>query len=160
MILLLSCDVSDNTEIENVDSVSNQTINQKIVSDLITGNFQDEKVVYNMLNSSEKHYIWNNNLSVLIKDTRFNEEQIKDEAIEIEENDDVDLNTMLSMIQQLPDRYRMVFSMYVLDDYSHKEIANMMNITVGTSKSNLARARQQLKTTIIQWRNEQNSNAS
>lgn len=89
-----------------------------------------------------------------------NEEQIKDEAIEIEENDDVDLNTMLSMIQQLPDRYRMVFSMYVLDDFSHKEIANMMNITVGTSKSNLARARQQLKTTIIQWRNEQNSNAS
>lgn len=89
-----------------------------------------------------------------------NEGQIKDEAIAVEESDDVDLNTMLAMIQQLPDRYRMVFSMYVLDDYSHKEIASMMNITEGTSKSNLARARQHLKIAIMQWREENNSSAS
>ena len=52
---------------------------------------------------------------------------------------------MLSFIQQLPDRYRMVFNLYVLDDYSHKEIAEMLEISEGTSKSNLSRARKILK---------------
>ncbi len=89
-----------------------------------------------------------------------NEDQIKDVEVEIEETDDVDLTSLLGMVQQLPERYRMVFSMYVLDGYSHREIANMMEITEGTSKSNLARARQHLKEMIIKWRENNNSNAS
>lgn len=90
-----------------------------------------------------------------------NEDQIKDENMEeVEEIDDIDLNSLLAMVQQLPERYRMVFSMYVLDGYSHKEIASMMDITEGTSKSNLARARQHLKETITTWRAMHNSNAS
>lgn len=88
-----------------------------------------------------------------------NENQIKDEEVE-EETDDIDLKNLLAMVQQLPDRYRMVFSMYVLDGYAHKEIAKSMNITEGTSKSNLARARQHLKEMINTWRSNNNSNAS
>lgn len=88
-----------------------------------------------------------------------NEDQIKDEEVE-EETDDIDLKNLLAMVQQLPDRYRMVFSMYVLDGYSHKEIARSMNITEGTSKSNLARARLHLKEMINTWRSNNNSNAS
>lgn len=88
-----------------------------------------------------------------------NENQIKDEEV-IEETDDIDLKNLLAMVQQLPDRYRMVFSMYVLDGYAHKEIAKSMNITEGTSKSNLARARQHLKEMINTWRSNNNSNAS
>ena len=56
------------------------------------------------------------------------------------------------MIQQLPDRYRMVFSMYSLDGYSHKEIAELMKISEGTSKSNLSRARNSLQQMIQAWR--------
>ncbi len=60
----------------------------------------------------------------------------------------ISLQTLLKYIQELPNRYRMVFNLYVLDGYSHKEIANMMKISEGTSKSNLARGRQILKDKI------------
>ncbi len=60
-----------------------------------------------------------------------------------EEN--VSLDFLLELIQGLPNRYRLVFNLYVLDGYSHKEIAKMLEISVGTSKSNLARARKNLR---------------
>ncbi|MBW2961640.1 RNA polymerase sigma factor [Mesonia aestuariivivens] len=72
------------------------------------------------------------------------EESLKQPEIEIDE-EQISLTFLLKIIQELPDRYRMVFNLYVLDGFSHKEIAAMMNISVGTSKSNLARARQILK---------------
>jgi RNA polymerase sigma-70 factor (ECF subfamily) len=64
------------------------------------------------------------------------------------DDEDVSLDYLISIIQELPDRYRLVFNLYVMDDYSHKEIAEMLNITIGTSKSNLARARMILKEKI------------
>jgi len=76
-----------------------------------------------------------------------NENQIEDPEIEIEE-DSFSLDFLLKLIQELPDRYRLVFNLYVLDDYSHQEVAEMLGITVGTSKSNLARARMILKNKI------------
>lgn len=76
-----------------------------------------------------------------------NENQIEDPEIEIEENS-FSLDFLLKLIQELPDRYRLVFNLYVLDDYSHQEVAEMLGITVGTSKSNLARARMILKNKI------------
>ena len=72
-------------------------------------------------------------------------EEIDDEPIEDEK---IPLDYLLQIIQELPDRYRLVFTMYVLDGYSHQEIATMMNITTGTTKSNLARARAILKTKV------------
>jgi RNA polymerase sigma-70 factor (ECF subfamily) len=54
----------------------------------------------------------------------------------------------MRIIQELPDQYRLVFSLYVLDGYSHKEVAEMLKITTGTTKSNLARARLILKEKI------------
>ncbi|MBU3820703.1 sigma-70 family RNA polymerase sigma factor [Flavobacteriaceae bacterium XHP0103] len=78
------------------------------------------------------------------------------EEAEIEiENDDISLKYLLKIIQELPGRYRLVFNLYVLDGYSHKDISEMLNITVGTSKSNLARARQILKQTIENYRTQQ-----
>ena len=50
-----------------------------------------------------------------------NEEQIEDVSIEAE-NDTIDIDFLLNSIQELPDRYRLVFNLYVLDGYSHKEI--------------------------------------
>ncbi len=71
------------------------------------------------------------------------------EEAEVElETEDVPMEFLVQIIQELPDRYRMVFSLYVIDGYSHKEIAEMMGITDGTSKSNLARARMILKEKI------------
>ncbi len=80
------------------------------------------------------------------------EEQLEDEEVEVyTEEDKIPLDYLLKIIQELPDRYRLVFSMYVLDGYQHKEIANLLEINEGTSKSNLARARIILKTKIEEY---------
>ena len=76
------------------------------------------------------------------------EENYPDE-VEIEINEeDLSLDFLLKIIRELPERYRMVFNLYVLDGYSHKEISSMLNIAIGTSKSNLSRARLILKEKI------------
>jgi len=48
---------------------------------------------------------------------------------------------LLKMIMELPPKYRMVFNLYAIEGYSHKEIGEMLRISEGTSKSNLSRAR-------------------
>ena len=55
---------------------------------------------------------------------------------------------ILRLVQALPIGYRTVFNMYAIEGYSHKEIADQLNITEGTSKSQLARARQTLQESI------------
>ncbi|RWX00017.1 RNA polymerase sigma factor [Flavobacterium cerinum] len=71
------------------------------------------------------------------------------DVIDVEiESESISMEYLVSIIQELPDRYRMVFNLYVIDGYSHKEIAEMLSITDGTSKSNLARARMILKEKI------------
>ena len=73
------------------------------------------------------------------------EEEIED-VVEI--NPEVNVNILLELIQDLPDRYRLVFNLYVLDNFSHKEISEMLKISEGTSKSNLSRAKFILKEKI------------
>ncbi len=83
-----------------------------------------------------------------------NEGNIPEVTVEVEE-ESVSLDFLLGIIQELPDRYRLVFNLYVLDGYSHKEISNLLEISEGTSKSNLARARQILKDKIEVTHNNQ-----
>jgi len=76
-----------------------------------------------------------------------NEEDLQEDEIEVE-TDNISVDFLLQCVQELPDRYRQVFNLYVLDGYSHKEISDLLSITEGTSKSNLARARTSLKEKI------------
>ena len=69
------------------------------------------------------------------------------EEIEIDD-ESITMEFLLKIIQELPDRYRLIFNLYVVDGYSHKEIAKMLEINEGTSKSNLARAKMILKEKI------------
>ena len=79
------------------------------------------------------------------------------DTYEIEfDEENISLDYLLKIIQELPDRYRLVFNLYVNDDYSHAEIAEMLSINVGTSKSNLSRARMILKEKIEHLKNEEN----
>lgn len=55
---------------------------------------------------------------------------------------------LMKMVQSLPDGYRMVFNLYAIEGYSHEEIAEELGISVGTSKSQLARARRSLQRMI------------
>ncbi|GAB5399164.1 MAG: RNA polymerase sigma factor [Aureisphaera sp.] len=62
----------------------------------------------------------------------------------------VPLGAILKAIQELPDQYRMVFNLYQLDNFSHKEISKKLSISEGTSKSNLHRAKIILRDKISQ----------
>lgn len=97
-----------------------------------------------------KRIVINTALQKYRKQTVFelvNEEQLKEPALEVDE-EVVSIDYLLEIIHELPDRYRQVFNLYALDGFSHKEIAEMLQITTGTSKSNLARARIILKEKI------------
>lgn len=75
-----------------------------------------------------------------------------DPMVEMEELQLLELKAELAMeaIQQLSPAYRTVFSLYVLEDYSHKEIAEKLGISEGTSKSNLAKAKMNLQRILIE----------
>ena len=92
---------------------------------------------------------------------RSNKNQIQfleliDDYQEIETSETVSINStnedMLPVIQELPPQYRMVFNLYVMEEYKHHEIAELLNISVGTSKSNLARAKAKIKQSILKKR--------
>lgn len=66
------------------------------------------------------------------------------------EAEDLDLDELLLLIQELPNQYRITFNLYVLDGYSHREISKLLQISEGTSKSNLARAKAILRRRITE----------
>ena len=57
---------------------------------------------------------------------------------------------LLEILNLLPEGYKAVFNLFVIDGFSHKEIAEKLEISVNTSKSQFSRARQQLKKIIIE----------
>jgi RNA polymerase sigma factor (sigma-70 family) len=57
---------------------------------------------------------------------------------------------LLAMVQRLPNAYRTVFNLFAIDGYSHEEIGEKLDISPGTSKSNLHKARQKLKQMIFE----------
>lgn len=57
------------------------------------------------------------------------------------ETSEIDVKEFLKIIQSLPDGYRMVFNLYAMEGFNHQEIAKKLNISEGTSKSQLSRAR-------------------
>lgn len=67
--------------------------------------------------------------------------------------DHIALQELIAMIQQLPTSYRVVFNLYVMEGYSHQEIAEQLQVPVATSKSRLSKARkalrQRLETTLL-----------
>ncbi len=85
-----------------------------------------------------------------------------DKAENISDGDLVDknlnYNDLLVMVQRLPNAYRTVFNLFAIEGYSHDEIAAMLNINAGTSKSNLHKARQKLKQMILKADSSAGSN--
>lgn len=77
-----------------------------------------------------------------------------EEAYEVSSNDSNPLSQLnyeeiINLVQRLPSGYKMVFNLYVIDGFSHEEISNQLGISVGTSKSNLSRAREALRKMIL-----------
>jgi RNA polymerase sigma factor (sigma-70 family) len=63
--------------------------------------------------------------------------------------DHLDVKRIYRAMEQLPDGYRVIFSLYLLEGYDHSEIAEIMGITESTSKSQFSRAKQKIKEILI-----------
>jgi len=84
--------------------------------------------------------------------------QIDDVAYALKSNDFIFetlvAEDLMKVLQQLPLGYKTVFNLYAIEGYSHKEVAEKMNITVSTSKSQFSRAKAMLRELIIELENE------
>lgn len=97
-----------------------------------------------MMNASIDHY--RANLKMVYAEDLENADHINDGTVT---DSNLNYQDLLSMVHQLPQAYRTVFNLFAIDGYSHEEIADMLHINVGTSKSNLFKARQKLKQMIV-----------
>jgi len=107
-----------------------------------------------------KRIVINNAIDMYKKEVYINsidEEKVSDTSIEQQEVN-INLSILLQLIQELPSRYRLVFNLYEMDNYSHKEISQMLSISEGTSKSNLHRAKIILKEQITKINTASNTN--
>ena len=66
------------------------------------------------------------------------------ENIEFEQYNRLKVETIMQLIQKLSPMYRTVFNLYVFEELTHKEISEQLNINIGTSKSNYAKAKRNL----------------
>lgn len=91
-----------------------------------------------------------NNCINFLKKRKLLTQEINDNQMSLvaEEKDPgtpLSIDNIKAAIGQLPDGYRVVFSLYAMEGYDHTEIADIMNISVATSKSQYSRAKQKLK---------------
>ncbi|MDX1939769.1 MAG: RNA polymerase sigma factor [Saprospiraceae bacterium] len=88
------------------------------------------------------------------KKRRFKWTQLMDAEFDIPSTEDIlariGFEELMKMVRSLSLAYRTVFNMFVIDGYTHEEIATILGISVGTSKSNLAKARQKLRQLLIE----------
>ena len=84
--------------------------------------------------------------------------EIPDEGVEMDFSNDkeeaITIQNVLDAMNQLTPVYRAVFNMYVFDNLTHQEIATQLGISVGASKSNLAKARRNVKGALLGVKNE------
>lgn len=84
-----------------------------------------------------------------------NIESVDTSDINTDTYDNIEFNItaseLLEIVKELPQQYRLVFNLYAIEGYSHKEIGELLGISEGTSKSNLSRARDilQRKVTVL-----------
>lgn len=77
--------------------------------------------------------------------TEITEASSHNKLVEPEALSSLQTQQLMNMLQQLPDGYRVVFNLYVIEGYDHEEIANLLNIQPGTSRSQLVKARKMLQ---------------
>ncbi|MGA2824268.1 MAG: sigma-70 family RNA polymerase sigma factor [Bacteroidales bacterium] len=123
---------------------------QKISSFRSEGSFEGwmkRIMINNALNEIKK-----NRRTPFLEDIEvINETQIIDQNEPAASFDPVPPDVLVEMIRSLPEGYRIVFTLYVIEDFSHKEIANELNISENTSKTQLLKARRMLKNKLNKY---------
>jgi RNA polymerase sigma factor (sigma-70 family) len=101
-----------------------------------------------VVNTAVDHLRRNKHQYMIVSTVVAREGDIPDQPEEVEEDNllaQLSEAQILEVVQQLSPAYRTVFNLYVIENFSHKEISEQLGISEGTSKSNLAKARFQLK---------------
>lgn len=141
--------------------------NEADAEDLLQNSFVDvfTKLHYFRFDSSIgawiKRIVINNCINYLKKKrlqiVEMGERDIAAEATEPKDWNDIELSVSMVQegIQQLPEGYRVVLSLYLLEGYDHKEIGEILNISSSTSKSQYSRAKSKLK----KWMSERRRTA-
>lgn len=105
-----------------------------------------------------RQIIVNTAINAIKKQKQFKMEVNIEEAQHVSKTDDVfsaiGYKELMKVVQSLSSSYRAVFNMYVIDGYKHEEISKLLGISVSTSKSNLARARANLRELITKKMNK------
>ena len=102
-----------------------------------------------------KRIVINNSLSLMKKQIHFEEiTNIPEMPASIEDNwyENIPFDKIKMAINELPDGCRNVFSLYLLENYKHREIADLLNISVSTSKSQYRYALKLMKAALIKYR--------
>jgi RNA polymerase sigma-70 factor (ECF subfamily) len=106
-----------------------------------------------MVNTAIDHFRKSKHIVELLDNKQYDSEDDDGDQSDFEDKDEssddnwgnLSPEKVLEAMQSLPPAYRTVFNLYVMENYSHKDIAELLNINIGTSKSNLAKARINLK---------------
>ncbi len=114
---------------------------QKVGQYTFQGSFEGwlRKIVFHAVSDYVKQNVRYNEKIVLVE---------KDEYVHKDHADKLYYNQLLELVQSLPDATRVVFNMYVMEGYSHKEIGKIVGISEGTSKWHLSEGRRILKDKI------------
>lgn len=100
-----------------------------------------------------KKIVINECLRILKKEKRFEVLPETDDSLFVVDNETIENLTaeeIFKVIEELPTGYRTIFNLYQIEGYSHAEIAEMLNINIGTSKSQLSKAKSLLQKRIVE----------
>lgn len=119
---------------------------EKVVQFKSEGSFEGwiRKIVVNT--ALKKYQLSRYSKEVLEEEVSVKEEQVDGDPAAYQQLTEKDI---LRLIHELPDGYRIIFNLYVIEGYRHEEIAELLGIQSGTSRSQLAKARLMLQKQII-----------
>jgi len=133
-------------ELESEDVMINGFMKVFSKIDLFEGKGSFEGWMKRIMINESLSYIRKNKSMYLETDIEVAEREPDFDKISTE----LEAKDLLKLVNELPSGYRTIFNLYAIEGYSHKEIAELLDINENTSKSQLSRARQQLQKKILE----------
>lgn len=153
---------------ENMYAISLRYVNDSMIAeDIVSTGFIKAFERLNQLDDSSKFAGWLKRIVVNLcldhlKSTKNKFENIDDHIFHIDSGnqkdplDELGLKNILELINSMPDGYKTVFNLYEIEGYNHIEIANMLDVSVSTSKSQLMKSKNWLREKLKNYKEYEN----